>query len=186
MAQVMFNAVKVLESALACALEENADEDCELVYTTALSLLAEDAKALFELYHDQLRWVVREEEIGELFDRSEWAKEEDLAAMLTMLKRFYTDTYPKLLAFLQDVKEVLSLYQPAGRGKKGRKRRQGDEDEAFALLCPPEFPSAPSPGPAGVWEEQVVEAGAVEVQTEAEVSEDPASAHGDNEKGSDK
>ena len=43
-AQAMFSAVKVLESALACALEENADEDCELVYTTALTSVAEDAK----------------------------------------------------------------------------------------------------------------------------------------------
>ena len=71
--QVLFDAVKVLESALACRLEENADEDTELVYVTAV-LVAEDAKALFELFYEKLRWVVREEEIGELFDRSEWKK----------------------------------------------------------------------------------------------------------------
>lgn len=159
--QVLFDAVKVLESALACGLEENADEDTELVYVTALSLVAEDAKALFELFYEKLRWVVREEEIGELFDRSEW-KEEDLAAMLAMLKRFYTDTYPKLKAFLQDVEEVLSLYRPGKIKKRSKKSGKtgavGEDDRGkFALLCPPAYPVPP---PGGFTVEEEVDTGA--------------------------
>ncbi len=156
--QVLVDAVKVLESALACGLEENADEDCELVYVTALSLVAEDAKVLFEMYYDRLRWVLREEEIGELFDRAEW-REGDLTALLAMLKRFYTDTFPKLKAFLTDVEEVLSLYRPSKARKRGggfkktsKRGALGSADGdggAFALLCPPEFPASSPRGSSG-------------------------------------
>ena len=67
----LFHTIKLLESALACAPDndgEDAEEDCELVYTTALDLVARDSKVLFELFFKKLSWVVREAEIGDLFD----------------------------------------------------------------------------------------------------------------------
>ena len=145
----LFHTIKVLESALACAPDTesgDAEEDCELVYTTALDLVARDAKVLFELFHEKLSWVLREAEIGDLFDSAEW-KEEDVTALLAMFKRFYADTYPKLVAFLTDVEEVNALYTPREKKKKKKKKKkergEGDTQSggAWTLECPRAFPA---------------------------------------------
>ena len=73
----LFHTIKLLESALACAPDndgEDAEEDCELVYTTALDLVARDAKYCSSCSSKKLSWVVREVEIGDLFDSAEWKR----------------------------------------------------------------------------------------------------------------
>ena len=168
----LFNAIKLLESALKCAPEGNdAEEDCELVYTTALDLVARDVKTLFEIYHKKLTWVLREAEIGDIFDSVEYiGKEEDVTAMLAMFKRFYADTYPRLAAFLTDVQEVTSLYRPRNY-KKGKKA--GAEEVSLALECPPSFPVTPARAPQ---QQQAPEAeGSQVVEIEESESDTPPS-----------
>jgi hypothetical protein len=181
----LFNTIKLLESALACAPDTHsgdAEEDCELVYTTALDLVAWDAKTLFELFHEKLSWVLREAEIGDIFDSAEW-KEEDVAALLAMFKHFYADCYPKLAAFLADVEAVTALYRPRkGDGGKKKKGKGGGTATApvLTLDCPPSFPATFSSEPkqeevaAVVFEEEREGEGEGEGEKEGEGEEERA------------
>ena len=132
----LFNTIKLLESALACAPDTHsgdAEEDCELVYTTALDLVAWDAKTLFELFTRSLMGAV-EAEIGDIFDSAEW-KEEDVAALLAMFKHFYADCYPKLVAFLADV-EAVTLYTDLVKVMVARRRRARRGDSYCSCAHP--------------------------------------------------
>ncbi len=170
----LFNTIKVLESALACAPDTHsgdAEEDCELVYTTALDLVALDIKTLFELFHEKLSWVLREAEIGEIFDSAEW-KEEDVTALMAMFKHFYADSYPKLVAFLADVEAVTALYSPCKGGDKKKKKGKGGGTVAASVLtldCPPSFPATSSSEPK---QEQEQEVATVVLEEEEEEEEE--------------
>jgi hypothetical protein len=61
----MAKAFTLLDLFLECRVPEC--EECEL---TALcqEVVSSDIRQLFVLYHEKLSWIVREEDIGDLFD----------------------------------------------------------------------------------------------------------------------
>jgi hypothetical protein len=61
----MVKAFKLIDSSLECKVPE--DKECEAT-SVCLELIAKDIRQLFILYHEKIRWIIREEEIGDLFE----------------------------------------------------------------------------------------------------------------------
>lgn len=81
----MLKAYKVLDAALDC--KARLEEDCEIV-CACVELVARDLRDLFLLYEDKLRWVVTEEEVGDLFEG--W-DEAEVRAVLSHFRNYYND-----------------------------------------------------------------------------------------------
>jgi len=103
-AQLM-KGTKVIDSALLC--RPSADEECE-VTISCLELVARDLRDLFLLFHSKLRWLVREEQVGDIF--TGWP-ENEVRAVLAHLKDFYNSRYEEVRDFLLDLGDVLRLYK---------------------------------------------------------------------------
>lgn len=73
-----------------------------------LELLARDVRELFLLFHTKLRFVVKEEATGDLFQ--DW-NESEVRAILQHFKSFYNDRNEDIQSFLVDTAEVLALYK---------------------------------------------------------------------------
>jgi len=101
----MMKACKVLDAALACFPQPN--EECEVVIDI-LELLALDIRELFTIFYEKLKWIDREEEVGDLF--STW-QEAEVSAILTHLKSFYNDRYDEVKKFLNELSLILKLYK---------------------------------------------------------------------------
>ena len=101
----LLKAIKILDAALLC--RTSADEECE-VTVCCLELLARDIRELFLLFHTKLRFVVKEDATGDLFQ--DW-NESEVRAILQHFKAFYNDRFDDIQAFLVDVAEVLGMYK---------------------------------------------------------------------------
>ena len=101
----MMKACKVLDAALSCF--PNPNEECEVVIDI-LELLALDIRELFTIFYEKLKWIDREEEVGDLF--STW-QEAEVSAILTHLKSFYNDRYDEVKKFLNELSLILKLYK---------------------------------------------------------------------------
>ena len=101
----MMKACKVLDAALACY--PNADEECEVVID-CLELVALDIRELLTIFYEKLKWIDKEEEVGDLF--STW-EEAEVSAILTHLKSFYNDRYDEVKKFLYELSDILKLYK---------------------------------------------------------------------------
>lgn len=77
-------AVKLLDTALKCHIDE--DQDCDIILA-CLELVASDIRDLFKLFHAKLLWVLKEEKDGDLF--LGWEVTE-VRAILVHLKEFYS------------------------------------------------------------------------------------------------
>jgi len=101
----MMKACKVLDAALACY--PSPDEECEVVLS-CLELVALDIRELFTIFYEKLKWIDKEEEVGDLF--STW-EEAEVSAILTHLKSFYNDRYDDVKKFLYELADILKLYK---------------------------------------------------------------------------
>ena len=72
-----------------------------------VELIATDVRQLFHLYHEKLRWIVREEQVGDIFEG--WAPAE-VKALLAQLISYYNNNYEAVQSFLVDASELLQLY----------------------------------------------------------------------------
>lgn len=70
-------------------------------------LLARDLFDLFSLYHDKLKWLVDENDIGDVFDG--WSPE-DVQLALNHFKSFYNENYETVQSFLTETNDLLELY----------------------------------------------------------------------------
>lgn len=101
----MMKSCKVLDAALACY--PSPDEESEVVLS-CLELVALDIRELFTLFYEKLKWIDKEEEVGDLFNTWE---EAEVSAILTHLKSFYNDRYDDINKFLFELADILKLYK---------------------------------------------------------------------------
>ena len=99
----MAKAFKLLDTLLECKVSSK--EECEVTVMCS-ELLAADIRQLFLLYHEKLRWVVREEEVGDIFEG--WSPA-DVKALLLQLISYYNDNYSAIKSFLDDAAECLQV-----------------------------------------------------------------------------
>jgi len=100
----LVKASKLLEAALDCLV--GVQDECEVV-VICLEQVAQDIRVLFPLFGRKLLWLLREHEVGDVFEG--WA-EEEVEALLRKLKAFY-GRYGEITTFLSEVAEVLELYR---------------------------------------------------------------------------
>ena len=100
----MAKAFKLLDTLLDCKTPVLEGGEIAVICS---ELIATDVRQLFHLYHEKLRWLVREEELGDIFEG--WSPNE-VKALLAQLISYYNDNYGAIQSFLTDAAELLQLY----------------------------------------------------------------------------
>lgn len=101
----MMKCTKLIDAALATSPQP--DEECEVVID-CLELLALDIRELFTVYYEKLKWIDREDQVGDLFKD---LPEAEISTILTHLKSFYNDRYDDVQKFLFELSDILKLYK---------------------------------------------------------------------------
>jgi hypothetical protein len=102
----LVKAYKVIDSALSC--QTTAEEESSEVVVACVELIARDLRDLFNLYSQKLRWVLAEEEIGDVF--AGWNAVE-VHSILKHFKDFYNKKYEDVQTLLIEASEMLELYK---------------------------------------------------------------------------
>lgn len=100
----MLKAYKVLDAALNCRI--SAEEECEAI-VSCLERTAVDTGDLFKLYYEKLIFILRENEVGDIF--AGW-KQAEVKTVLTHLITFYNERFDIISSFLAEVQSMLQLY----------------------------------------------------------------------------
>jgi len=100
----LMKAKKALTVGLNCMV--TAEEESE-VSVVCMELLVHDLYNLWTLFHKKLKWVVDQQEEGDLFQA--W-DENEVAGLMDQFKEFYLSRYEDIKHFILENDDLLSLY----------------------------------------------------------------------------